>query len=94
MTMLWFGPMALALGAFGTRTALQQRHLAGARRSATDTLLGLVIFWLPLGCLSGFLGIIGAFLMCSCQSCFNFPMAVKVRTQPLTPSSLQCCCLC
>ncbi|BDA49164.1 hypothetical protein COCOBI_13-2740 [Coccomyxa sp. Obi] len=35
------------------------------------------LFWLPLGCLSGFLGIIGAFLMCNCQMCFNFAMAVK-----------------
>lgn len=36
------------------------------------------LFWLPLGCLSGFLGIMGAFLMCNCQICFNFAMAVKV----------------
>ncbi|CAL8464041.1 g3576 [Coccomyxa elongata] len=35
------------------------------------------LFWLPLGCLSGFLGIMGAFLMCNCQMCFNFAMAVK-----------------
>jgi hypothetical protein len=48
MTMFWFVPVAIALGAVGTKTGLEQRHLKGKAHRNEGWWLILVIAWAPL----------------------------------------------
>jgi len=47
MTMAWFIPVGIAIGAVGTQTAFRARH---ALKKERVWWLLLVLAWLPIGC--------------------------------------------
>lgn len=50
MKMLWFFPVAIAIGLAGTQTALRHRHAPRTRRRDRSWVLILGMAWLPLVC--------------------------------------------
>ena len=50
MSMLWFIPLAAAIGILGTKSALDQRHLTGQSHHNNGWWLTFAIAWAPTIC--------------------------------------------
>ena len=50
MTMAWFLPVSILIGAAGSQTAFRSHHLAGAHTKEKTWWLLLVLAWLPTFC--------------------------------------------